>query len=90
MSAVPNSIRNEGPDGSDTAVGNFNLGLYYYYMAGEQTTVNLEQKQLLLAKAYFEESRIRVKIYGSTHLGTIDAASQLAVVLNGLSEIELL
>jgi tetratricopeptide (TPR) repeat protein len=89
--SLANSIQIEGPDGPNTASVNSNLGLFYCQLAEVQTTVDLEQKQLLLAKAYFEEShRIRLKIYGSTHPGTIDAASELAIVLSDLSEIELL
>jgi hypothetical protein len=82
-------IRNEGPDGSNTASVNSNLGLFYCQLAEVQTTVNLELKQLLLAKAYFEEShRIRLKIYGPTHPDTVDAASQLAIALSELSKIK--
>jgi hypothetical protein len=51
------SILNFGPDGSDTAVANYNLGLFYHQLAGMQAKLNLKQKQLLLAKVYFEESR---------------------------------
>jgi hypothetical protein len=84
------SIRNEGLDGSNTASGNFNLGLYYCQLAGVQTTVDLKQKQLLLGKAYYEESyRISLKIYGSTHTETVAAASQLADVSSELSRISL-
>jgi hypothetical protein len=84
-------ILNYGPDGSNTASGNFNFGLFYGQLARVQTTADLKQKDLLQGKAYFEEShRIRTEIYGSTHPGTIDAASELAIVLSELSKIELL
>jgi hypothetical protein len=84
-------MRDKGPDGPDTATGNYNLGLFYRQLAGVQTTVVLEQKQLLLAKAYFEEShRNPTEIYGSTHTETVDAASKLATVLSRLSKIKLL
>jgi hypothetical protein len=84
-------ILNFGPDGSISAAGNYNLGLFYCKLAEAQTTVDLEQKQLLLAKGYFEEShRIRLKIHGPTHTVTVDTASTLAIVLSELSEIELL
>ncbi len=80
------SILTWGPDGSNTASGNLNLGDFYCRLAKVQTTVNLEQKQQLLAKAYFEEShRIKSKIYGPTHPDTIDIASQLARVSSKLS-----
>jgi tetratricopeptide (TPR) repeat protein len=84
------SIRNEGPDGSNAAAGNYCLGLYYCQLAEVQTTVDLKQKQLLLAKAYFEESyRISLKIYGPTHPDTVNDASGLATVLSELSKISL-
>jgi hypothetical protein len=84
---LANFIRNHGPDDHNTAAGNYDLGLFYGQLAEKQTNVDLEQKQLLLAKAYYKEShRILLKIYGPTHSGTIDAASKLAMVC----EIELL
>jgi hypothetical protein len=70
------SIRNGGSGGFNTASENSNLGLYHCQLAEVQTTIDLEQKQLLLAKAYYEESyRISLKIYGPTHIDTVDAAS---------------
>jgi hypothetical protein len=50
------SIRNEGPDGSNAAIGNKNLGLFYYHLAREQATVDLKQTQLLLAKSHLKEA----------------------------------
>jgi hypothetical protein len=82
------SSLNFGPDGSNTAASNSNLGSYNCQIAKIQTTVDLRQKQLLLAKAYFEEShRICFKIYGPTHTETVDAASQLTDVSSELSRI---
>ncbi len=46
------SIRNSGPDGPDVAAGNFQLGGYYYQLAGEQLTVDLKRRHLLSAKSY--------------------------------------
>jgi hypothetical protein len=84
------SIQNNGPDGSNTAAGNSNLGRYYLQLAVKQATVDLRQTQLLVAKAYFEEShRINLKIYGHTYPKTVDAASQLAAVSSKLSRISL-
>jgi hypothetical protein len=37
---LANSIRNNGPDGSDTASSNWQLGLFYWRLAGMQTTVD--------------------------------------------------
>jgi hypothetical protein len=84
------SIRNEGPDGLRTAAGNYDLGLFHCELAGKQAKVDFKQTQLLLAKAYLEESvRIHTKIYGSTHTETVDAASPLADVFSELSRISL-
>jgi hypothetical protein len=81
-------IRNKGPDGSDAAVGNYNLGLFYGKLAGVQTTVDSEQKQLLLSKAYYKESQqIRLKMYGPTHPDTVASASKLATVVSELCRI---
>jgi hypothetical protein len=82
------SIRNEGPDGSNTAIGNKHLGLFHYRLAYEQVTVDLQQMQLLLAKSYFEEEiRIYLKIFGPTHLESVQAASNVADISRELSEI---
>jgi hypothetical protein len=84
------SIRNDGPDGSNTAAGNNNLGRYYHQLAGKQATIDLKQKQLLLAKDYYKEShRINLKMYGHTNPRTIMTASELAGILNDLSRISL-
>jgi hypothetical protein len=81
-------ILNYGPDGSNTASVNYDLGLFYCQLAGVQTTVNLMQKQILVAKAHFEESvRIHTKIHGSTHPVSIYAASELAAVSSDLIRI---
>jgi hypothetical protein len=62
------SILTFGPDGSNTTAANSNLGLFYHQLAGKQAKLDLEQKQLLLAKAYYKESyRIKSKIYGHTN-----------------------
>jgi hypothetical protein len=83
-------IRNEGPDGSNTASGKFNLGSFYRQLAGKQATVDLRQTQLLHAKVYYEEShRIKSKIHGHTNPETVNTASQLAAVSSELSRMSL-
>jgi hypothetical protein len=82
------SIRHEGPDGSNIAIGNNHLGLFHFKLAYEQATVDLQRKQLLLAKSYFEEAlRIYSKIDGPIHLDTVKASSLLDVALSELSQI---
>jgi tetratricopeptide (TPR) repeat protein len=83
-------IRNEGPDAQNSANGNFSLGIFHYQLSCEQAIVDSQQTQLLLAKSYFEEAiRIYSKIYGPTHLETVEAVSILADILRELSEISL-
>jgi tetratricopeptide (TPR) repeat protein len=79
------SIRNVGPEGSNTAFGHFNLGRYHHKIAKLQNAVDLVKKQLLLAKSYYKEAlRIRLKIYGPTHPDTVNVESLLATVLRAL------
>ena len=82
------SIRNEGPDGFNTATGNFNIGGFYYRLTSIQPTDDLKRKQLLLAKSHFVEAlRIQSRILGPTHPGTIKVSSGLTTVLSELSLI---
>jgi hypothetical protein len=82
------SIRNEGPDGLNTATGNFNIGGFYYHLANKQPTVDSKQKQLLLAKFHFAEAlRIRSKVHGPTHPSSVHVSSWLTTVLSELSLI---
>jgi hypothetical protein len=88
------SFRNEGPDGLNTAIANYNYGDFsiavFNQLACEQTTIDLKQPPLLLAKSYYEEShRIFSKINGPTHPNTVKAASRLAVDSNKLSRFSL-
>jgi hypothetical protein len=80
------SIRHEGPDGLNTAKGNFNIGGFYYCLTSIQPTADLKGKQLLLAKSHFVEAlRIRSKIHGPTHPSTVDVSSWLTTVLSKLT-----
>lgn len=61
--AVP--LRNQGPNGSNTMVGNMNLGSFYFGLAGMQLTIKSKKEQLNLSKSHYEEAlRICQKIYG--------------------------
>jgi hypothetical protein len=83
-------IRNNGPDGQNSAIGNYSLGLFHYQLALKQNTVTLQQTQLLLAKSNIEEAlRIYSKLHGPNHQVTINAASQLALISSELSTISL-
>jgi tetratricopeptide (TPR) repeat protein len=88
-------LRNGGPNGSDTANGYLSLGVFHHQLADIQATytdidVHVLLKQLLVAKAHFEEAiRIRSKIFGPTHPQTVIAVSQLNNVSSELSTISL-
>jgi hypothetical protein len=82
------SIRNNGSDGLHTGIGRLHIGAFYHKLAGVQTTVDLKQKQLLLAKSHIEEAlRIYSKIHGPTHPDAIDTASRLVTISSELSQI---
>eukprot|EP00596_Hydrurales_sp_CCMP1899_P009591 CAMPEP_0119052096 /NCGR_PEP_ID=MMETSP1177-20130426/73509_1 /TAXON_ID=2985 /ORGANISM="Ochromonas sp, Strain CCMP1899" /LENGTH=165 /DNA_ID=CAMNT_0007031551 /DNA_START=332 /DNA_END=829 /DNA_ORIENTATION=- len=82
------AIRDSGPDGLNTPVGSFQIGAFYYKLARAQTTVDLEQKQLLLAKSHIEEAlRIYSKIHGPTHPDTLKTASLFTNISSELSQI---
>jgi tetratricopeptide (TPR) repeat protein len=83
--------RNYGPDAPKTAAGNYILGrCYHEFACTQEALVDVKQTQLVLAKAYYEESyRIYLKIYGSNHPEVVDSESQLAIVSNELSKFSL-
>jgi tetratricopeptide (TPR) repeat protein len=75
--SLANDIKNEGPDGSNTAVSNFNLGEFYYQLADRQQNDEREIVYLHLSKAKFEEAvRIYTKIFGPNNPQTIKASSK--------------
>jgi tetratricopeptide (TPR) repeat protein len=79
-------IRNEGPDGANTAISNINTGIYYYDLARRQLTVDIKRKHFLISKSHVEEGfRIRTKIHGPTHPRTVQAASLLSTLTRELS-----
>jgi hypothetical protein len=82
------AIRNNGPDGLNTAHQHLQISAFYYKVTGAQTTVDLQQKQLLLAKSHMEEAlRIYSKIHGPTHPDTLKTASLLTTISSELSQI---
>jgi hypothetical protein len=82
------SIRDSGPDGRNTAIGNYNLYKFYRRLADEQLTVDSWRTHILLAKSYIVTAlQIYTKIYGPTHPDTLNAASILAAVSSVLLEM---
>jgi hypothetical protein len=80
------SIRNEGPDGLNVAIGNYSTSKFNERLVVKQSTFDAKRSHLLLAKSrFFEAQRIYSKIYGPTHTNTVDAASRLNVIIRILS-----
>jgi hypothetical protein len=85
--ALAISIKNEGPDGVNTSIGNTNLGYFYRKLAFTDLTSEENIKHLHLSKFYYTEAlRIKRKIFGLAHHNTIDAASDVSDITRALSE----
>jgi hypothetical protein len=75
-------LKNQGPDGRDTAVSNNNLAVYYYQQVFVLTTIPAQEASLKLAKTHILEAiRIYSKVYGPTNKSTLDAKATLANIL---------
>jgi tetratricopeptide (TPR) repeat protein len=80
-------IKNGGPDGTNTAASNSNLGAFYNQLADKQQTDERKTACLHLSKSKFEEAvRIYTKIFGPNNPQSIQASSNLSVILRRLSE----
>jgi hypothetical protein len=78
---------NYGPNGSNTAASNLNLGAFYHKLAKTRQETQRKIEYLLLSKSkYVESVRVWTKIYGPDHPQTIMASSQLSKILRELSE----
>jgi tetratricopeptide (TPR) repeat protein len=81
------SIKNEGLDGKNTAIGNSHLMYYHVDLAQKELTADTKKEHLCLAKSYVKEAiRICTKLRGSTHLKTVKYISQLLDIEKQLSE----
>jgi tetratricopeptide (TPR) repeat protein len=79
------SIRNEAPDGKNTASVNIKLGKFHYELAMKQSDVHAKRSQLLLQKSYCEEAR---QIHmNNNNPNSVIAAALLSEGLNKLSSI---
>jgi hypothetical protein len=73
------TIKNEGLDGINTAVGYESLSYYYFEIAFNQVNSDTKKEHLCLAKSYVKETiRIFTKLFGSAHPQTVTATSNLA------------
>jgi tetratricopeptide (TPR) repeat protein len=85
--ALANNIKNGGPDGTNTAASNVNLGVIYDKLANRQQISRRKIVYLNLSKSKFEEAvRINTKIFGPDNPQSIEASSALSIILRRLSE----
>jgi hypothetical protein len=85
--AVANYTKHYGPDGTNTAISNMNLGKFYHKLADKQQISRRKVEYLCLSKSKLEEGvRIYTKIFGPDNPQTIDASSYLSFISRKLSE----
>jgi tetratricopeptide (TPR) repeat protein len=78
---------NDGPDGTNTALSNLNLGVFYDQLSERQQNDERKIAYLHLSKAKSEEAvRIYTKIFGPNNPQTIEASSMFSIILRKLSE----
>jgi hypothetical protein len=79
--------KNYGPDGTNTAVSNANLGVFYNQLADTQQTDERKIVYLNLSNSRLKEAvRIYTKIFGPNNPQSIKASSALSVIIRRLSE----
>ncbi len=80
-------IRDYGPDGDRTAIGRYNLGIFYRMLAEVQHTAEIRKENLHLSESMIKEAlRIYAKIFGPDDPRTINASSDLSMISSELSE----
>jgi tetratricopeptide (TPR) repeat protein len=85
--ALANNTKNDGPDGTNTAISNMNLGAFYHQLADKQQISRRKVEYLHLSKSRFEEAvRVYTKIFGPDNPQTIEASSYLSFISRKLSE----
>jgi tetratricopeptide (TPR) repeat protein len=85
--ALAKDTKDYGPDGTNTAVSNTNLGVFYNQLANRKQTDERKMAYLHLSKSCFEEAmRIYTKIFGPNNPQSIKASSALSIILRRLSE----
>jgi hypothetical protein len=84
------SIRNYGPDGTNTAIDHFNFGIYNRQLASKQQTISKRKEYFSLSEIEFKEAlRIYTKVYGLDDPKTLQYSSELSTTRRLLSEIEI-
>jgi tetratricopeptide (TPR) repeat protein len=85
--ALAIKLKNDGPDGGNTAISNLNLGHFHNQVSQSNLSASKRKEHLSLSKSYFKEGlRIFTKVFGPGHPDTIDAASYLSMISLVLSE----
>jgi tetratricopeptide (TPR) repeat protein len=85
--SLVNDTKNNGPDGTNTAISNVNLGAFYDQLANRQQNDERKMACLHLSKSKFEEAvRIYTKIFGPDNPQSIEASSRLSIILRRISE----
>jgi tetratricopeptide (TPR) repeat protein len=85
--ALANDTKHYGPDGTNVAIHNFNLGNFYHCLADKQQIAQRETEYLCLSKSKFGEAvRIYTKINSPHNQRTTSASSKLSIVSCRLSE----
>jgi hypothetical protein len=79
-------MRNEGPDGVNTAIGNLNIGGYYEVLATLQPTRDTKRPMLLKAKSHCIEVRFKYLRY-VIYLETIFICCFYSLVLHSFNRI---
>jgi tetratricopeptide (TPR) repeat protein len=81
-------IKNDGSEGINTAVANFNLGTFYNLRANGSQTAERRKENLLLSKSKFKEAlRIYTKALGPDNPRTIYVSSIFSLISRKLSEV---
>jgi tetratricopeptide (TPR) repeat protein len=86
---LANDTKYYGPDGPNAAISNLNLGNFYHRLSDRQQIVRREIEHLCLSKSKYKEAvRIYTKIFGPENPQTINASSELSIVLHKLYELQ--
>jgi hypothetical protein len=85
--SLTNSIRNYGPDGTNTAIDHINFSHFYRELADKQQTVSTRKERLRPAEIKIKEAlHICKKIYGPDNPKTLRYSSELSTTRRLLSE----
>jgi hypothetical protein len=88
--ALAIDVENNGPDGYNVAISNFNLALFYHHRAvGSQTNETKKENLELSQFKYKEAARIYNVIYGPNNPESVTALSQSEIISLMLTQCNL-